>query len=130
MRELRTRPTSADTPGHLRRGLVEWARGPYGNGSALGAVGRDASGAVVSQTWRTADGSNVVSEVTRSRAGTITDESLAGVDARPCAANFGYDAVGRLVDAWVPGHRYAGSSVAVIQVCGPQSVLSPATNRS
>jgi RHS repeat-associated protein len=47
------------------------------------------------------------SAVARTRAETITDESLAGVDANPGGANFGYDAVGRLTDAWVPGHHYS-----------------------
>ncbi|RBY95864.1 hypothetical protein DQ237_12020 [Blastococcus sp. TF02-8] len=78
----------------------------YSNGSRLAAIGRDGAGAVVSQSWRTADGRDVVSAVTRTRAGTVVDESLGGVDARPGGANFGYDAAGRLTDAWVTGHHY------------------------
>ncbi|ATE56055.1 LamG-like jellyroll fold domain-containing protein [Actinosynnema pretiosum] len=78
----------------------------YANGSALAAVGRDAAGRLASRTWRTSDGKEIVSSVTRSPSGTIVDESLGGVDARPSGPNYVYDAVGRLTEAWVPGHHY------------------------
>lgn len=42
---------------------------------------------------------DVVSTVARSRAGTITDETLGGVDARPSAPNYVHDAAGRLTQA-------------------------------
>ncbi|RBY96562.1 hypothetical protein DQ237_07985 [Blastococcus sp. TF02-8] len=88
-------------------GAGEVASVAYGNGSGLAAVGRDAAGALTSQAWRTADGRDVVSAVTRTRAGTVVDESLAGADARPGAPNFVYDPVGRLTEAWVPGRQYS-----------------------
>lgn len=78
----------------------------YSNGTSLAAIGRDAAGRDVSLTWRTASGAEVTSAVTRSRAGTIVDESLGGVDARPGQPNYVYDAAGRLTEAWVPGHHY------------------------
>ncbi|ONI83265.1 hypothetical protein ALI22I_32470 [Saccharothrix sp. ALI-22-I] len=78
----------------------------YANGSSLSAIGRDDTGATTSHTWRTSDGVSVVSNVTRTRAGTIVDESLAGVDARPNGPNYVYDAVGRLTEAWAAGHHY------------------------
>ena len=93
-------------------GAGEAASVAYGNGSALAAVGRDATGVAVSQTWRTADGRDVVSAVTRTRAGTIVDESLAGVDARPGAPNFVYDPVGRLTEAWEAFKGLRGGTVA------------------
>ncbi|QFZ24798.1 hypothetical protein EKG83_40080 [Saccharothrix syringae] len=84
----------------------ELASVAYANGSSLSAVGRDGTGATTSHTWRTGDGASVVSAVTRTRAGTVVDESLAGVDARPTGPNYAYDAVGRLTEAWVAGHHY------------------------
>jgi RHS repeat-associated protein len=78
----------------------------YSNGSSLAAVGRDAAGRLASLTWRTSNNVDVVSTVTRTRAGTVIDESLAGVDARPTGPNYLYDTAGRLTQAWVPGHHY------------------------
>lgn len=78
----------------------------YPNGSSLAAVGKDAAARVVSQRWKTSDGVQIDSTVDRTRAGTIVDESLGGVDARPGAPNYVYDASGRLTQAWVAGHHY------------------------
>ncbi len=84
----------------------ELASVTYANGSSLAAVGRDTAGRVVSQTWKTGDNVQIVSSVTRTRSSTIIDEQLAGIDARPSGPNYVYDAAGRLVEAWVPGHHY------------------------
>ncbi len=84
----------------------EMATVTYANGSALTAIGKDTAGRTTSLTWKTSDGRQVVAEVSRSRAGTITNESLNGVDARPNAPNYVYDAAGRLTEAWVAGHHY------------------------
>jgi hypothetical protein len=54
----------------------------------------------------TSDNVSMTSQVTRTRSGTITDETLAGVDARPNAPNYIYDAVGRLTEA--TGGQFAG----------------------
>ena len=78
----------------------------YSNGSSLSAIGKDSAGRVISQQWRTSDNVSVTSTVTRSRSGTVVDETLAGVDARPSAPNYVYDAIGRLTEAWVTGHHY------------------------
>jgi len=78
----------------------------YPNGSSLAAVGKDDAARVVSQRWKTSDGVQIDSTVDRTRAGTIVDESLGGVDARPSAPNYVYDASGRLTQAWVAGHHY------------------------
>lgn len=84
----------------------ELATVTYSNGSSLAAIGKDTAGRVTSQTWKTSDNVSVVSTVTRTRAGTVIDESLGGVDARPAAPNYVYDAVGRLTEAWVPDHHF------------------------
>ncbi|ONI85384.1 hypothetical protein ALI144C_13990 [Actinosynnema sp. ALI-1.44] len=84
----------------------ELASVSYANGSSLASVGRDSAGRTVSQTWRTSDGHDVTSAVDRTRAGTITNETLAGGDARPSAPNYVYDTAGRLTEAWVTGHHY------------------------
>lgn len=78
----------------------------YGNGTALAPVGPDAAGALTSQARRTADGRDVASAVTPTRAGTVVDESLARADSRPDAPNLVYDPVGRLTEAWVSGRQY------------------------
>ncbi|WP_436496882.1 PA14 domain-containing protein [Actinokineospora sp. HUAS TT18] len=84
----------------------ELATVAYSNGSSLSAVGKDTAGRVTSQTWKTSDNVSVTSTVTRTRAGTVIDESLGGVDARPGASNYLYDAAGRLTEAWVPDHHF------------------------
>lgn len=78
----------------------------YANGSKLAAIGRDAAGRTAENVWRTSTGAEIRSTVTRTRAGTVIDEALGGVDARPNAPNYLYDAGGRLTEAWVAGHHY------------------------
>jgi RHS repeat-associated protein len=85
----------------------ELASVAYANGSSLTGIGKDTAGRVLSQSWKTSDNVTVASTVSRSlRSGTVIDESLGGVDARPGAPNYVYDAAGRLTQAWVPGHHY------------------------
>ncbi|MET0134354.1 MAG: PA14 domain-containing protein, partial [Kibdelosporangium sp.] len=84
----------------------ELASVAYANGSALTATGRDTAGQVTSLAWKTSDNRQVVSTVGRTRAGTIVDETLGGVDSRPNAPNYVYDPVGRLTEAWVAGHHF------------------------
>ncbi|MEU1310633.1 PA14 domain-containing protein [Streptomyces cinnamoneus] len=78
----------------------------YGNGTRL-EISRDRSGRILAKNWTLADGRTLVSNVTRSRSGTVTGESTAGENARPDGPGFGYDAAGRLTDAWVTGHHYS-----------------------
>jgi RHS repeat-associated protein len=78
----------------------------YANGASLSAIGKDAAGRATSLTWTTSDNKSVVSQVARTRAGTISDESLAGTDARPDGPNYLYDAAGRMTEAYVAGHHY------------------------
>ncbi|WP_432832451.1 PA14 domain-containing protein [Dactylosporangium sp. CA-092794] len=77
----------------------------YSNRAALTGTGRDAAGRTTSLTWKLSDGRTIVSAVTRSRAGTVTDESLGGVDANPAGPNYVYDAAGRMTEAYVTGHH-------------------------
>jgi len=84
----------------------ELATVTYANDSALAAVTRDDAGRLTALTWRTSDDQQVRSTVSRTRSGTIVDESLAGVDPRPDGPNYVYDAAGRLSQAWVSGHHY------------------------
>ena len=110
----------------------ELATVTFANGSKLQAITRDDAGRTTALTWRTSDGTDVVSTVTRTRAGTITDESLAGVDARPVGANYVYDAVGRLTEAWSIGHHYTYDfTSATDATCptGTSSTTGTNTNR-
>lgn len=79
----------------------------YDNGTTLATVDRDLAGRRTGLTWQLADGQEVASTVTRSRAGTIVDESLGGADARPDGPNYLYDTVGRMTEAYVAGHHYS-----------------------
>ncbi|MEU4210577.1 PA14 domain-containing protein [Streptomyces sp. NPDC026206] len=78
----------------------------YANHTRLD-VARDPAGRIVTKNWTLADGRTLASKVTRSRSGTVVDESTAGEDARPDGPDFRYDAAGRLTDAWVTGHHYS-----------------------
>nr|WP_208406425.1 PA14 domain-containing protein [Amycolatopsis granulosa] len=84
----------------------ELATVTYGNGTSLAAVSKDNAARLLSLDWKTSDNQHIVSQVGRTAAGTIIDESLAGVDARPGAPNYLYDGVGRLTEAYVSGHHY------------------------
>ncbi|CRK57828.1 MSHA biogenesis protein MshQ [Alloactinosynnema sp. L-07] len=110
----------------------ELATVTYSNGSSLSAIGKNSAGQVTSLTWRTSDAQEIVSAVTRTRAGTIVDESLAGVDARPTGPNYVYDSAGRLTQAWVNGHHYTydfTSSAPAGCPTGTQSNAGLNTNR-
>ncbi|MFL6118687.1 hypothetical protein [Actinophytocola sp.] len=70
--------------------------------------------------------------MTRTRSGTIVDESLGGVDPRPNGANYTYDSGGNLVEAWVPGHHYTydfTSSAPPTCPTGSQANAGANTNR-
>ncbi|WP_245782337.1 PA14 domain-containing protein [Actinokineospora terrae] len=104
----------------------------YANGSALTAIGRDASGRTTSLSWKTSDNVTTTSVVSRTRAGTVFDESLGGVDPRPGLPNYTYDSAGRLTDAWVTGHHYGydfTSSAPATCPTGTQSNAGVNTNR-
>jgi RHS repeat-associated protein len=113
-------------------GPGELASVTYSNGAGLATIGKDIAGRTTSLTWRTGDGKQVVSSVSRTRAGTITDESLGGVDARPTGPNYVYDAVGRLTEAYVTGHHFTydfTSSAPAACPTGTQANAGLNTNR-
>ncbi|MBB4675046.1 PA14 domain-containing protein [Crossiella cryophila] len=104
----------------------------YANGAKLAAIGKDGAGRPTSLTWRLGDGREVVSTVSRTRAGTVVDESLGGADARPNGPNYSYDGAGRLTEAWVAGHQYTydfTSTAAAGCPTGTQSNAGRNTNR-
>ena len=110
----------------------ELASVTYANGTALTNVTRDTAGQVTSLAWLTSDGQTIASTVTRTRAGTVVDEILAGVDARPTGPNFLYDGAGRLTQAWVTGHHYTydfASPAPAACPTGAQSNAGANTNR-
>ncbi|WP_330330503.1 PA14 domain-containing protein [Streptomyces sp. NBC_00536] len=77
----------------------------YANGTRL-SVDRDEAGRITAKNWTLADGTSVPTAVTRSRSGTVVDESVDGRDGLPGAPDFRYDATGRLVTAFIGGHEY------------------------
>jgi RHS repeat-associated protein len=105
----------------------------YANGSALTSIGKDPSGAVTSMDWHTSDGHDVIAGVTRTIAGTITNETLGGVDPNPGGPDYVYDAAGRLVQAYATGHHYTyDSTSAASSACptGTQTNAGLNTNRT
>ena len=110
----------------------ELASATYQNGTSLVSVGRDGAGRITSTAWRTADNREIVSDVTRSQSGSVLDETFGGVDARPGAANYAYDATGRLTEAWVAGHHYTYDFTSTAQAGCPTGTVGNAganTNR-
>jgi RHS repeat-associated protein len=122
--------TTLATVGYNAAG--ELASVAYANGSSLSAIGKDPAGRVTSLTWRTSDNVSVISTVGRTRAGTVVDESLGGIDARPNAPNYVYDAVGRLTQAWMIGHHYTYDFTSLAPTgcpSGTQGTAGMNTNR-
>ncbi|WP_245822051.1 PA14 domain-containing protein [Lentzea waywayandensis] len=78
----------------------------YANGTSLSAMGKDGSGQTTSLTWKTKSGTEIPTTVTRTRGGTIVDETLNGFDAGVGGHNYVYDTAGRLTNAAVNGHVY------------------------
>ncbi|WP_112265828.1 PA14 domain-containing protein [Lentzea terrae] len=110
----------------------EQASVAYSNGTSLALIGKDSAGRPVTQRWKTSDNVQIDSTVDRTRAGTIVDEVLGGVDARPSAPNYVYDAAGRLTEAWVAGHHYTYDFASNAQSGCPTGTQSNAglnTNR-
>ncbi|MFK0243398.1 PA14 domain-containing protein [Amycolatopsis azurea] len=110
----------------------ELASVAYANGTSLAGTTKDAAARTLSLGWKTSDNKDVVSQVGRTAAGTIVDESLAGVDARPNAPNYVYDGAGRLTEAFVTGHHYTydyTSSASATCPAGTQANAGVNTNR-
>ena len=104
----------------------------YANGSSLASIGKDQAGNITSLDWRTSDGKDVVSSVTRTIAGTIVDESLGGVDSNPSGPNYVYDGAGRLVQAYATGHHFTydyTSTASAACPTGGQANAGANTNR-
>jgi YD repeat-containing protein len=104
----------------------------YANGTSLAAVAKDNAARALSLDWKTSDGKDVVSQVGRTTAGTIVDESLGGNDPRPNAPNYVYDGAGRLAEAYVTGHHYTydyASAASAICPTGTQANAGVNTNR-
>ncbi|KFU82039.1 RHS repeat-associated core domain-containing protein [Amycolatopsis lurida] len=103
----------------------------YANGASLTGIGADQAGKTSSLTWKTSDSRTITSDVTRTRAGTIVDESQGGTDARPDGPNYSYDSAGRLVEAYVPGHHYTYDFTSPSAACptGTQANAGVNTNR-
>ncbi|WP_020662037.1 RHS repeat-associated core domain-containing protein [Amycolatopsis benzoatilytica] len=110
----------------------ELASVTYANGASLSAVGKDNAARPLLLDWKTSDDKHIVSQVGRTAAGTIIDESLAGNDARPNSPNYVYDGAGRLTEAYVTGHHYTYDYTAAASATCPTGTQANAglnTNR-
>ncbi|HVV12772.1 MAG TPA: PA14 domain-containing protein [Amycolatopsis sp.] len=84
----------------------ELATATYGNGTSLAAIGKDQAGRITSLTWQDDASNQVVSQVARTRAGTIIGESLNGSNPNPAGNDYSYDAAGRLTEAYTGGGHH------------------------
>lgn len=100
----------------------------YANGASLAAIGKDGPGQITSLTWKTKQGAEIPSTVTRTRAGTIVDETLNGYDAGLGGHNYIYDAAGRLTKAAVNGHIYTYDFTSTVEGCPAGSVGNAGLN--
>ncbi|MFF0148007.1 PA14 domain-containing protein [Amycolatopsis sulphurea] len=110
----------------------ELASATYANGTSLSALGKDNAARLLSLDWKTSDNKHIVSQVGRTAAGTIIDESLGGTDARANAPNYVYDGAGRLTEAYVTGHHYTydyTSTASATCPVGTQANAGLNTNR-
>ena len=83
---------------------VQYPSSGAGNGTGLGAVTRDDSGAQTAQTWSFASGAAVKDEVVRSQAGRIVQNTLTAAGTSGLVSNLTFDTAGRLAKATIPGH--------------------------
>lgn len=104
--------------------------GNGGNGTSLAPLVYDDFGRIVGLSWREADDSLLTSnERTFDVAGDIVQEKIDGTDPNGSASNYVYDAVGRLVEAHVPGHDLA-YGFDPTGGCGPSEDAGRNANRT
>lgn len=75
----------------------------YADLSWLGAIARDGAGRVQKQVWSFSAAEQITDQVTRSRSGRIVQHQTTR-DGATHTSTYGYDAVGRLMHATIPGH--------------------------
>ena len=110
----------------------ELATVTYANGTKLSVIAKNAAGETTGLTWTTSDNHQITSTVTRTRAGTVIDESLGGADPNPGGNNYAYDSAGRLTEAYVTGHHYSYDFAATASASCPVGTQANAglnTNR-
>ena len=83
---------------------VQYPAGGAGNGSSLGNISRNDSGAPLRQTWSFASGASITDAVVRSQAGRIVQNTLTEAGVSGLVSNYKYDLAGRLTNATIPGH--------------------------
>ncbi|MBF4463611.1 MULTISPECIES: hypothetical protein, partial [unclassified Rathayibacter] len=83
---------------------VQYPASGAGNGTSLGALLRNDSGAQTAQTWSFASGAAVKDEVVRSQAGRIVQNTLTQAGTSGLVSNYKFDLAGRLTNATIPGH--------------------------
>ncbi|MCA1683542.1 MAG: hypothetical protein LC708_00180, partial [Actinobacteria bacterium] len=115
-------------------GAGELATVAYGNGSALTQVSRDPAGPLTGLTFDQkppllgGPAALLTSDVvTRSQSGRVVTETVDGAPAP--TSSFGYDPVGRLTTANVPGHALT-YAFAASGGCGAQGDAGKNTNRT
>jgi RHS repeat-associated protein len=100
----------------------------YAGGATLGSITRDAAGRTTGQTWSFPSAAPIVESAARSQAGRMVQHTIAR-DGTARQSTYGYDAVGRLVSAAIPGHQLTyqyGASGG----CGPNTAAGMSGNRT
>jgi RHS repeat-associated protein len=102
-----------------------------GNGSRLDSITYDPNtGLSTGLVWKQANGTLLTSESrTFDLNGSVVDNTIDGTDPYPSGANFGYDGVGRLTTAHVPGHDLTYGFGAV-SGCSTSAAAGRASNRT
>ncbi len=110
----------------------ELASVAYANGSSLASIAKDQAGNVTSLNWQTSDAHQIASTVSRTRTGTVYQETLNGVDPNPGGPSYVYDAAGRLTEAYSAGHHFTYDFTSTADPACPAGVQANAglnTNR-
>jgi len=117
-----------DTVGQLQSISYPAGAGNAGNGTALSAITRNATGATTDMTWAFPGQNSVKDSVIRSQTGRILQNTLADGSSLS-TSTYSYDAAGRLTSAVIPGHQLS-YGFAQSGGCGANTAAGQDGNRT
>ena len=122
---------SYDTVGQLQSISYPAGTGNAGNGTALSAITRNATGATTDMTWAFPGQNSVKDSVIRSQTGRILQNTLTD-GSSPSTSTYSYDAAGRHVSATLPGHvlTYGFAPTTGCGTAGPNTNAGADGNRT
>ena len=117
-----------DALGQLSNMSYPSGAGNAGNGTALSAITRNATGATTGLSWAFPAQNAVADAVVRSQTGRILQDTLTD-GAAASASTYSYDSAGRLVSAVLPGHGLS-YGFASTGGCGADTAAGADGNRT